>query len=528
MGGLVSSSSMSISRRTFTRSLSAAGFAAALGRTAQAQSAGVFRHGIASGDPLINRVMIWTRVTPTVDEAVIPVEWLMAEDPRLTRVIQRGLTYTNVAFDYTVKVDVTRLNPNTTYYYQFSYKGTNSPVGRTQTLPLGSVERLRFGVVSCSNLPYGFFNSYRLLANRADLNFVLHLGDYIYEYANAQFGNGTAIGRVPAPDKEILTLADYRARYAQYRSDPDLQEAHRQHPFIVVWDDHETANDAWTGGAENHQPETEGDWSVRRAVAAQAWSEWMPVRPDPYLGGEIYRTFRFGDLMDLVMLDTRLSGREKQLAPTSPALLDPNRQLMGAEQESWVYRELSLSQARATRWRVIGQQVMMGQLFNTDGTPFNPDQWDGYPAARSRLLGYIGQNSINNVVVLTGDIHSSWGNEIAANPFVPSYVSQAVEFVGPAVTSPGIDDRVQATALQGQIGATHPHVKYVELFRRGYLLIDIDRDRVQGEWYHLTTITERSTGEEFARALRTASGEAKLTAANEPSRPASNPAPLAP
>ncbi|MBC7926093.1 MAG: PhoD-like phosphatase N-terminal domain-containing protein, partial [Bryobacteraceae bacterium] len=153
---------MSISRRTFARSLSAASFAGAISRTAAlAQNTGIFSHGVASGDPLINRVILWTRVTPTVDEMVVPVEWLIAEDAGLTKVSQRGLTYTNAAFDYTVKVDVTRLNPDTTYYYRFSYKGTNSPVGRTRTLPLGSVDRLRFGVASCSNLPYGFFNAYR-------------------------------------------------------------------------------------------------------------------------------------------------------------------------------------------------------------------------------------------------------------------------------------------------------------------------------------------------------------------------------
>lgn len=269
---------MPISRRTFSRSLSAAALAAAISRTAPGQTAGLFQHGVASGDPLLNRVIIWTRVTPSADEELIPVEWLMAEDPALTRVVQRGMTYTNPGFDYTVKVDVTRLSPGTTYYYRFGVRGTSSPTGRTKTLPAGTVDRVRFAAVSCSNFPFGFFNAYRMVANRRDLDFVLHLGDYIYEYGNREYGDGAPLGRSPLPDKEITTLRDYRQRHAQYRSDPDLQEVHRQHPFIVVWDDHETANDAWREGAQNHTPGAEGDWNVRRFVGTQAWFEWLPVR----------------------------------------------------------------------------------------------------------------------------------------------------------------------------------------------------------------------------------------------------------
>lgn len=517
---------MNITRRCFTRALPAAGvsFAASAG----AQTASPFRHGVASGDPLPNRVILWTRVTPSTGEDFVPVEWQMAEDPAMNRVVQRGLTYTNPGFDYTVKVDVTRLNPGVTYYYQFSVRGALSPVGRTRTLPLGAVDRFRAAVCSCSNFPYGFFNAYRMIANRADLDCVIHLGDYIYEYGNAQYGDGTRINRVPAPDREITTLADYRQRYAQYRSDPDLQEAHRQHPWIVVWDDHESANDAWAEGAQNHTPASEGDWNVRRAVATQAWFEWLPVRENPFLDSLIYRTFRIGGLADLIMLDTRLAGRSQQVEPNSPALADPNRTLLGGRQESWFFQELSASQARGARWRLVGQQVMMGQLLGTDGNPFNTDQWDGYLASRGRLLQHLGAGSIQNVAVLTGDIHSSWGNEITANPFLPSgYTSQAVEFVTPAITSPGIDDRAQANALQAQIGATHPHVKYVELFRRGYLLLDIDRDRIQGEWYHVRTITERAAQEELGRVLASAAGEAKLASA-QVSDARRNPPPPAP
>ncbi|MBC7924770.1 MAG: alkaline phosphatase D family protein [Bryobacteraceae bacterium] len=520
---------MPVSRRAFTQILTTAAAGASLRRNAEAQNSGIFQHGVASGDPLLNRVVIWTRLTTTSDEEVIPVEWVIAEDANFSRNAQRGLTYTNGNFDYTVKVDVERLNPATTYYYRFTFRGSSSPVGRTKTLPLASVERARFAVVSCSNLPYGYFNTYRLVANRRDLDFVLHLGDYIYEYANRQYGNGTPLNRVPAPDKEISTLSDYRTRYAQYRSDQDLQEMHRQHATIVVWDDHESTNDSWKEGAENHQPDTEGAWSPRRAVSAQAWFEWMPVRANPYVNGEIYRNFRFGSLIDLIMLDTRLAGRSQQVVTTSPAIFDQSRSLMGPDQEAWLNYQLGTSQGRGTQWRLLGQQTMMGQLVGADGAPFNSDQWDGYVASRNRLLQTIATNNINNVVVLTGDIHSSWGNEIAGNPFLPTgYNPLAVEFVTPAVSSPGIDDRAQADGLQAQIGATHPHVKYVELFRRGYLLMDVDRERAQGEWYHVRTILERTTDEDFARALVAASGSNRLVAQSTASRPGANPAPAAP
>lgn len=515
------------SRRHFTRNLSFGALALTTASPTQAQGSSVFQHGVASGDPLLNRVILWTRISPGGGDEVITVEWIISDEPSMRRVLQRGFTSTNPGFDYTVKVDVTRLEPNTTYYYRFSARGAFSPVGRTKTLAAGSIDRLRFAVTSCSNYPYGFFNAYRIIAKRNDLDVVLHLGDYIYEYGNGTYGDGTKINRVPSPNKEIVTLRDYRERYAQYRGDLDLQEAHRQHPWIVVWDDHESANDSWVDGAENHTVATEGDWSTRRAVAAQAWFEWMPVRENPYIDGNIYRNFRFGNLMDLVMLDTRLEGRMQQLPTGNPALASPDRRLISAEQESWFFQQLNNSKDRGTRWRFIGQQVMMSQLFGADG-PLNTDQWDGYPASRARLLDHLGRNAINNAVVLTGDIHSSWGNEITANPFAASYKAQAVEFVTPAITSPGIDDRAQATGLQSQISATHPHVKYLELFRRGYLLIDVDRDRAQAEFYHVKTITEKSEEEELGRVLRTADGETQLRPAATSSLARNNAAPLAP
>jgi alkaline phosphatase D len=522
---------MNISRRTFSGVLGAAGLTAMWPTAAPAQSDASdawFRHGVASGDPLTDRVILWTRVTPPQAWNIIPVVVTVAEDPAMTRVVARRLTYAEAGRDYTVKFDLTGLEAGKTYYYRFQSFAQFSPVGRTRTLPTGAVDRLRFGVASCSNLPYGFFHAYRFLARRADLDFVLHLGDYIYEYGNGTYGDGTAIGRIPQPNKELVTLEDYRTRYAQYRRDPDLQEVHRQHPFIVVWDDHESANDSWKDGAQNHQPE-EGDWNVRKEAAIRAWYEWLPVREPETNLDRIYRSFPLGDLADLFMLDTRLLARDRQVEATSPAIADPNRTLLGAEQERWLLGELTASKARGSRWRLLGQQVMMGQLIGPTG-PFNPDQWDGYLASRNRLLGFLQQNAITNNVVLTGDLHSSWGNDITFNPFDPRLYnpatgqgSLAVEFVGPGITSPGIEDPQEAAGLTAQVRSTHPHVKYINLSRRGYVLVDIDRERAQGEWYYPSTITQPDAAEEFAAALQSRTGTNHLIPASQ-----SAPKPVAP
>jgi len=512
---------MSTSRRRFLGGLAGVGIAACIPPLADAKSENeVFAQGVASGDPLTDRVILWTRVLPPARHATTAVHWSIARDPEMRDEVNKGVFHTSSDRDFTVKVDAIGLLPGTTYYYQFRYLGADSPVGRTRTLPLGSPARLRFAVASCSNFPRGFFNAYRAIANRSNLDFVIHLGDYIYEYANGTSGDGTAFGRVPAPNKEIVALSDYRMRYAQYRSDSDLQACHAAHPFIVVWDDHEVANDGWTDGAENHNP-GEGAYSVRKAAAQQAWTEWMPVREtQAELDGQIYRSFRFGDLMDLAMLDTRHVGRNLQVAPNDPAIADPNRTLLGFPQEAWLYEQMSASKGAGTLWRFVGQQVMMGQLFQPTGAPFNPDQWDGYLASRNRFLGHLLTNGVGNVVVLSGDIHSSWGNDITFNPFNPALYnpatgtgSVAVEFVGPGITSPAIEDPVIAAGLRAQVLATHPHVKHVDLFRRGYLVIDVDRTRVRGEFYHPVTITAPNPAETFGGALEALSGSNHLTLA---------------
>jgi alkaline phosphatase D len=470
---------------------------------------------------------LWTRVTPTGGAAEpISVEWAVALDDALTSVVAAGTSTTDSEVDFTVKVDASGLAPGMTYYYRFRAGGEDSPLGRTRTLPVGALESARLAVVSCSNYPAGFFHAYRLIAERTDLDLVLHLGDYLYEYADSAFGDGAAIGRAPAPAGETLTLEDYRRRHAQYKADADLRALHAMHPVVAVWDDHEVANDAYDGGAENHDPATEGDFQARKAAALRAYFEWMPIR---HAGSEfpprIYRSLRIGDLADLVLLDTRQLARERQPADAcDPAdLANPERDLLGSEQETWLLSELNRSQADGIPWRLIGQQVMMGQVLNPLIGPTcvaNPDQWDGYAAARARLLGALASDGIDDVVILTGDIHSSWAVEISDNPFDASVYdpatgagSRAVEFVTPAVSSPGISDPAQARLLEQVLAQTHPHVKFAELNRQGYLLLNVSRERVQADFYHVGDVRLPEVSEALVASYFTALGTRRVTMA---------------
>ena len=484
-----------------------------------------FLHGVASGDPLHDRVILWTRVTPKRTNDSVPVKWSIARDPRMKREVCGGRVWTDASRDFTVKVDVDDLEPNRTYYYQFEVQGARSPIGRTKTLPLFHARSLRFAFASCSNYPYGYFQVYRRIAERADLDFVLHLGDYIYEYGNGQYGDGASIGRLVTPDHEILSLTDYRQRHATYKTDTDLQEAHRQHPFITVWDDHESANDSWHDGAENHNPLLgEGEWEARKRAAIKAYFEWMPIREFAWKPkSQIYRHFRYGNLAEIDMLDTRLFGRDKQAAgPTDTATInDPNRQLLGLEQENWLFNRLYQSQSQGVHWRVLGQQVMMAQLSASRGASvLNVDQWDGYAPARERLFRHIADTNVENVVVLTGDIHSSWGSDLASNPFDASQYDPAtgrgsvgVELVTPGVTSPGIEDPVAAAQQAAGLRFLSPHMKFIELNKRGYVVVDLNRERMQSEWWHVPTIRERTDVQALAASLATASGANHLVPA---------------
>ena len=542
------------SRRDFFKRSGAGAIAVAATAPLLAEAAAPvrFEHGVASGDPLSDRVILWTRITPATARPALVLQYVIATDAALSQVVQRGSTKTNPGRDYTVKIDALGLKPGTTYYYRFSCEGVDSPVGRTKTLPTTGVGSLRMAVVSCSNHAYGYFNAYARIAARADLDLVMHLGDYIYEYGAGQYGTA----RTPEPAHEIVTLDDYRQRHAQYKRDADSQAMHRQHPLIAIWDDHETANNAFKTGAENHQPATEGAWAARVAAALQAYYEWMPVRPvDTANLRDNHRGFAYGDLAELLMLEERVNARSEQLttavhptafgagfATTDPGYGDPTRTLLGDAQEAWLVNRLRSTPAQ---WKLLGQGVMFAQLkapgSNQATDPglyfINSDQWDGYEPARNRLYaalqGSAAQAAVNNVVVLTGDIHSSWAADLHPNPYNPALYdkatgagSLAVEFVGTSVSSPGIDTDTTG-AVAGAIRFYNPHFKYVQLTRRGYMLVDVNRDRVVGEWWYVDTVASPSNVETFATAFEVRTGENRLRpSAQTPNR--ANPPALAP
>lgn len=437
-----------------------------------------FYHGVASGDPLTDRVIIWTRVTPA-NAGPVTVNWKMATDTAMTNVVQSGSFTTADSIDYTVKIDVSGLQAGTWYYYQFETNNRFSLVGRTYTAPVGGVDSLRFAIVSCSDYPSGYFNVYGRLAQRNDLHAVIHLGDYIYE------GGGGSGDREHEPDAEILVLDDYRARHSQYKLDEDLRCLHQMYPFITVWDDHETSNNSWSGGADGHDS-GDGDWEDRKGFGVQAYYEWMPIRPaDPNNQLRIYRTINYGNLLDLFMLDTRLIGRDEQ---DGGARDDPSRHMIGPDQLGWLASEMKNSTAQ---WKILGQQVMMAPLEVPFFGPVNPDAWDGYRAERGRVYDSILTNNIDNVVVLTGDIHTFWANDLPLSGYDPSTGANSigVEFVVASVTT----ENGGLPAGQQVIQLANQHMKYINLADHGYIILDVNQQRTQADYFIINDIDNPNT-----------------------------------
>lgn len=476
-----------------------------------------FAHGVASGDPRPRSVTLWTRVS-SPSPGPIPLTWELSEHPDFRTSSVRGDALAEPSADRTVNVTATGLTPGRTYYYRFHALGVRSPIGRTRTAPEGHVERLRFALVSCNSKGHGYWHVFRRLAARADLDAVVHLGDSIYEYPSLQYGTLRAV----EPRGTCRTLADYRRRYADYREDPDLQELLRQHPIIAVWDDHEFADNAWRTGAGNHEPRSEGDWESRAAAAARAWREWLPAEPGERL--RIWRSFVFGDLIELTMLDTRLWGRQRQVPIGDPITLDMRRQLLGDDQERWLFDRLTRS---SSRWKLLGQQVMLSPLREFR----DPDQWDGYPFARRRFLDLLHRMALRDVVVLTGDRHASWAMDVPVDPArydpITGAGAAAVEFVTPAVSSPSI--YAMPDALRGTFLAQNPHVRFLDLVERGYVLLDVTHERVQGAFFHVRGIERIDGGDErLAAALSTRAGSAHLTEDAAAAPPRDDAPPLAP
>ena len=550
-----------IERRMFLAGSAAAaaglGPGGALAQPAAATStnAGVFRHGIASGDPLPDAVLLWTRVTPTADSLPgsgagprVAVGWQVASDPGFRRVVAHGSTVTGPERDHTVKVDARGLVPATAYYYRFTLDRTTSPVGRTRTAPAptSSPDRLRFALVSCSNWEAGYFSAYRHLAARGDLDAVLHLGDYVYEYGTGQYayGKSDTVVRPHEPTHEVLGLADYRQRHAQYKTDPDLQALHAAVPWVTTWDDHETANDAWSGGAENHQPD-EGDWATRKAVARTAYDEWMPVRLSGTAalgdGVQVYRHLQFGRLADLTMLDLR-SYRSQQVATTDlGSAADPARTITGDAQMRFLKDRLADNDAV---WKLVGNPVMispvlfppldqyvagpiadMTGILPRDGVAYNVDQWDGYTADRRELVAFLADAGVANTVFLTGDIHSAWACELPVDPGAyPLSRTVGVELVATSVTSNNLDDltgsppRTTSLAVEDAIKASNRHVKYLDFDSHGYSVLSITPQETQMDWYVTSDRADQAATSTWSNGWRVAAGSNRLTAATGEAR----------
>lgn len=557
------------------------------------EDAVAFNHGVASGDPKRDRVVIWTRVTPQ-NAGPVPVRWIVARNRDLTDVVKTGVIQASEARDYTVKADVAGLRPGAPYFYGFRAGAAQSAVGKTRTLPRGRTEQVKLAVASCASYMHGFFNAYEALAQRDDIDAVVFLGDYIYEYGLSGYGGDVALqlGRTPLPQVECLRLEDYRARHAQYKTEPELQAAHAIAPWIVVWDDHEVCNDTWTGGAENHQP-NEGEWADRKRAALQAYYEWMPIRePEPGRAFEaINRSFQFGDIATLVMVETRLLARTQPLdyarelpirtqrwnfadaaAPVAlrdneadvpamqrlPAIYEAvgeetrpvldwrraqgliaqaaagalpdgffvapdvdalnallngeDRTLLGPAQEQWLAEELAASKRAGCPWQVLGNQVLLAPITAPDLSrtpaalaaalerlrpgvtqllkltrfpfPITTDTWDGYPQARARLLETI-RNAGGNTLVLTGDSHTAWVNEI-----LDAQGRVAVEFGATSITSPSDADYFLPAGVDFSAGirARNSHVTYTQAGRRGFTVLTLTRTQATAEYFVVSTV----------------------------------------
>ena len=533
---------MKIDRRGLLTGIGAGAFAApALAEPGQAPAV-AFLHGVASGDPTSTGAIFWTRVTPgDASGSDIPVRMELATDAGFTRIIRvaEGL-FARADRDFTVKHDLDGhgLDAGTEYFYRFIAGGVTSPVGRVRTLPEGPTADVVLAVASCQLYPGGLFNAWDALSKEPRLDAVVHLGDYIYEYGAAPddygLATGAALSRIPQPPHEILTLEDYRLRHAQYKSDPDLQAAHARAAFICVWDDHEVTNDAWSMGAENHTDATEGDYAARKAIALRAYYEWMPIR-EPRQGltlEAINRSFEFGDLATLAMVETRLLARNQQLdyatdmpivdgtpdlAAFNATLNAPDRDLLGDAQRDWLKGVLAASKAANKPWQVLGNQVVMARVTGPDvtkiasaaqieamvgglpqavqaglrqmiqlftlGVPFSLDSWDGYPAGRERLYAAFAEAGVQPIV-LAGDSHAFWVNDLRDT----SGARRAVEFGTSAISSPSPGDAVAPLPLGALLSGGNDEVVFCDQTAKGYVLLTLTPDRAEAKLQTVSTI----------------------------------------
>ena len=537
-----------LTRRTALGAIAAVPAAASLPLPATAQASGPFRHGVASGDPDATSVVLWTRVT-TSGEVTLRCE--VARDPDFAEVIATGEVVTGADADHTAKWLASGLEPGGTYYYRFWLDSFSSPTGRARTLPTGSPERLGIALASCSNFAFGYLNAYEAIAHDAHVDFVLHTGDYIYEYGQDGWGDGVAqgIGRRHDPAHEIVSLSDYRRRHAQYKTDAGAQAMHAAHTFMACWDDHESTNNPWSGGAQNHQPDTEGDWESRRAASIQAYFEWMPVREPEWLKQrgrtrmQFWRNYSFGDLATLTTLETRHTARAEQVDYLALAahiddadyiarfraevLGAPGRRMISEQCEADLARSLAASVAAGQPWRLIGNAIPIARTDVPDlvalgilpdpeaadtpfsgnalqnarilaakgraGLPFYPDTWDGYPWARERLYDLSRNAGAADLIFLTGDSHSFWANSLKDAAGRPA----GLELGTAGITSPG--DFVESgfgndlsRALDQAFIDHVPEVTWTDNMHQGYVRLDLSRTEAEATFIAVDTNQNRA------------------------------------
>ncbi|TDG15205.1 alkaline phosphatase [Seongchinamella unica] len=530
-----------ISRRKALAGLSATAALPLVGCAGFARQSGnssAFAHGVASGDPDERSVVLWTRIS--TERRTATGKWIVTEDAEHRRVVKRGAFSTDRSRDMTVKLVVDGLEPGKTYYYSFKYKGQNSPVGRTRTLPTGSPGKLGIALASCSNYPFGYFNAYETIALDPGVDFVVHLGDYIYEYGPDGYGgqSGVALGREHRPRRETVTLKDYRQRHAQYKADPQSQMMHAAHPLIAIWDDHESTDNPWREGANNHQQETEGDWVSRRERSLQAYFEWMPLR-EPAAGmdrAQYWRHYQFGDLASLVTLETRHTARDEQfdyeqfreLLQTGEGIAEflqqhlnaPGRHLLAPEMEAFLETALRESVTAGQPWRIIGNQVPMARsyipaltdeqfaqlaldeshpLYDEARTfsalgparlPLFLDAWDGYPWARERFYQLCRNAGARDLLVVTGDSHAFWQNQLFDEADKP----MGLELGTTGITSPGAFASLGdagAAMMDGLIAAGSPEVLWTEGLTRGYVRLTLAPTEATVDYVGVSTVKER-------------------------------------
>ncbi|KAL8814739.1 MAG: hypothetical protein Q9223_006057 [Gallowayella weberi] len=493
-----------------------------------------FTHGVASGDPYPSSVILWTRIAPSLvssnsdvtvkgpvplynhdtetyikaDANPVCVDWSIRQAASNSTVsVSSGRAYTTGDIDYTVKVEATGLTPFTTYRYQFTVCGSSnkSPEGLTKTAPAenADVNELKFAVFSCSNYPNGYFNAYGNAARKAQQDYVVHLGDYIYESA-------TGGPRAHNPPRLLFTLFDYRTRHGQYRSDPDLQLLSKDFAWIATWDDHEVANNGYRDGFSalnnteesfcNDGPSISVD--QRKMNAVRAYFEWMPIRQvDMDDNLRIWRNFKMGKLMDLIVLDTRNYDRSITTLGWNDDYIglisdDAGRTLMGSHQENWFYRQLSESANRSATWRIIGNQIIFSRVIEEFGV--NGDNWNGYVANRNRTLKHLYDNKIGNNVFLAGDSHQNWVSDLVwlgEKPYdkVTGAGGLGVEFAGTAVSSTGAKGTLTTTDASARKRIDQSSVlQWQDGYYRGYFVMSVRKDKIVTQFFGSPSVATRN------------------------------------